>query len=118
MLMSVLCDGQRGCGVSDQAFQKCSRTHSNRQLRVDSPQCREGWRLLTGDGFQALPCWVLPELVFQLFGVVSLSHFYLPIQCVFGLFVQGFVPTNVSTLFGLGKLFEFCTEPRSVVVKF
>ncbi len=48
--------------------------------------------------------------------IIPLCHSDLFFQCVFGLFVQDFVPLLVGIFFGLMELSEFCSEPRFVVV--
>ncbi len=51
----------------------------------------------------------------KLIKIIPLCYSDLLFQCVFGLFIQDFIPLPVSIFFGLTELSEFCSEPWFVI---
>ncbi len=59
-------------------------------------------------------CFFKPAV--DLSRIIPLCHSDLLVQCVFGLFIQDFIPLPVRIFFGPTELSEFCSEPWFVVV--
>jgi len=53
----------------------------------------------------------------QLFRLASFSNSDPLCQSVSGLGIQGFIPTSVSILFGMTKVFEFPSKPWFIIIE-
>ncbi len=91
---------------------------SKSAIELDFPQCWGMvsciWLSLSDLSTLLLSHWkIIGSLAFQNNSSLLL---WSPFQCVFGLFIQDFIPFSVSIFFGLTEMYEFCSEPRFVIV--